>query len=945
MAKDLSSFFSPKSIAIIGASRSQEKVGAIILKNIIDSKFPGEIFPVNPNADEIQNVKSYPNINTLPKIPELAIIAIPVEDTITVLEDIGKKGIKNVIVITAGFKETGELGQKLENQLIEIAEKFNLNLLGPNCLGFINNLLPLNASFAPAVNKVGNLSFISQSGALASSVFDWFKSNEIGFTEFITLGNKAIINENDVLNHFKNLNKKSFSEPGLSKVNPIGLYLESITDGIEFLKITKEITKKNPIFILKPGKTKEAGQAMKSHTGAIAGEDSVLEAALSEAGIIRAETLEDFFDLSKGLSWENAPEGPKVAVISNAGGPAVVSSDAIISAGLELAQLDEKTKIALEEILPRSSSVLNPVDVLGDALADRIYKAAQTVLESSQVDSLLIILTPQSMTQPEKTAGLIGDLSKKYQKPIFCSFIGGGLISEGVKKLNELKIPSFDFPERAIATIAKMYKWKLYQNQKEDIKQIRQIEIADLQSAKNIVLNSIKKGNSALSNIEANQVLRICGFSTPETIEVLDFESAKNAADKIGWPVVLKISSPSIIHKTDVGGVITEITTEEQLKNGWDKLQQIIKELNQNDIKVLIQKDIVNGVEVIAGVKTDPSFGPVLLFGAGGTLAELIVDRNLKLLPIGYNQAKKLIEKAKIFSVLKGFRGGSSYAIERLCELIVRLAKLAQSIPEISEVEINPVLVTLNDAFAIDGKFILLNKENKKISGPKFYEALTKEHTILAGNYHYFILEPKDPFNYEPGQYISVKVQDARLNSYSIAGNDGKNFSILIDASPGGPGSQYFKNLKVGDKVSFLGPFGTFILKPEEEDKKILFLGTGSGCSPLKCILESALTEKKYKNEMILYFGLRYQNDVFWQEHFKNLAEKYPNFKFKLVLSKPNETWQGQVGHITESLKKDLPNASNCSAYICGNKQMVEEATSILLKNGCLGENIHSENF
>jgi len=944
MAKDLSGFFSPKSIAIIGASRSPEKVGAIILKNIIDSKFPGEIFPVNPNAVEIQGIKSYPNLETILNIPELVIIAIPSEEVNRTLEEVGKKGTKNVIVITAGFKETGEAGKILENQLIETARKFNINLLGPNCLGFINNLLPLNASFAPAANLSGNLCFVSQSGALAASIFDWFKSNNIGFTEFITLGNKAVINENDVLNHFKSLTENVSSEEGLSKVNPIGLYLESITDGVEFLKIAKEITKKNPIFILKPGKTKEAGRAMQSHTGAIAGEDSVLETALLEAGIIRADTMEDFFDLSKGLSWENVPEGPKVAVISNAGGPAVVSSDAIIGEGLELAPLDEKTKKQLEEILPRSSSILNPVDVLGDALAERIYKAAQIVVESNQVDSLLIILTPQSMTQPEKTAELIGNLSKKYHKPIFCSFIGGGLISDGVKKLNDLKIPSFDYPERAIATIGKMYRWKVFQDQQQENLQIKQIEIADLADAKTIIFNSIGKGNRALSNVEANQVLRTCGFSTPQTSEVLDFETVRKEANSMGWPVVLKISSPNIIHKTEVGGVITEIKNEEELKNGWEKLQQIIKELNQNDIKILVQKDIVNGVEVIAGVRKDPTFGPVLLFGAGGTLAELIVDRNLKLLPIDYNQAKKLVEKSKIFSVLKGFRGGSAYALERLYDLIVRLAKLAQSVPEISEIEINPVLVTLNDAYALDGKFIFSSEQKKVVTGPKLHEAITVEHNVLAANYHYFVFKPNVPLVYNPGQYISVKVADSRLNSYSIAGHVGDNFSILVDVSPGGPGSQYFKNLKVDEKISFLGPFGIFTLKPEENNK-ILFLGTGSGCSPLKSILESALTEKKYKNEITLYFGLRYQNDVFWQDHFKELAEKYPNFKFKLILSKPDETWQGQVGHITEYLKKDFPDASDCSAYLCGNKQMIEEASSILLSNGCHKEKIYSEKF
>ncbi|OGH09726.1 MAG: hypothetical protein A2152_03895 [Candidatus Levybacteria bacterium RBG_16_35_6] len=944
MVKDLSSFFSPNSIAIIGASRKQEKVGAMILKNIIDSKFKGEVFPVNPHADSIQGITTYPNVESLPKTPDLAIMAIPAEETLKVLEECARKKIKNIVVVSAGFKETGEPGEKLENQLVEIAEKFKLNILGPNCLGFIDNNIALNASFAPTEKKLGNLSFISQSGAIASSIFDWFKSSEIGFSEFITIGNKAVLNENDVLNYLKSEKKDINFEPGLSKVSPIGLYLEGIEDGLEFLKIAKEITKRNPIFILKPGKTKEAQKAIQSHTGAIVGEDSVMDEAFKEAGIIRANTLEEFFGLSKALSWENVPEGPKVAIISNAGGPAVITSDAIAGKGLKLAQMNQETREKLEEILPRYSSVINPIDVLGDALADRIYKAAQIVLESNQADSLLIILTPQSMTQPEKTAQLLGELSKKYQKPIFCSFIGGSLVSEGVKKLNELKIPSFDYPEQAITIISKMYQWRLYKDQEIDAQDMKKVELANLTEAKRIISDSISKGDLSLSAVDANLLLRSLGFSTPQTIEISNYDSLLDFAKNIGWPVVLKISSPDLVHKSEVGGVITEISNEEDLEKAFNKLKQIIEELNPENAKILLQKDIVNGVEVIVGVKTDPTFGKVLLFGAGGTLTELIVDRNLKLLPIGFTQAKRLVEKSKIYTLLRGFRGGSSFALEKLYELIVKVSKLSLAFPQVSEIEINPVLVTLNDAFALDGKFIF-SKEEKKVTGPKFHRADVIEHTILATNYHFFILKSECPLQYIPGQYISVKVADSRLNSYSIAGNDGVNFSVLVDVSPGGPGSNYFKNLKKGDKISYLGPFGIFTLKPEEEKRTILFLGTGSGCSPLKCILESALTEKKYKNEIILYFGLRYQNDIFWQEHFRELAKKYPNFKFKLVLSRPNETWQGQIGHITDYLKKDFPDATNCTAYICGNKQMLDDATDILISKGCPKEKIYSEKF
>jgi NAD(P)H-flavin reductase len=451
-----------------------------------------------------------------------------------------------------------------------------------------------------------------------------------------------------------------------------------------------------------------------------------------------------------------------------------------------------------------------------------------------------------------------------------------------------------------------------------------------------------------LDSLQASKFLNFCGFFTPEITEATDYEQVKNTAEKFGWPVVLKISSPNILHKTELGGVVTEISNEEELKNAWGKLQQIIGQLDQETktgAKILIQKDIENGVEVIAGIKNDPTFGPILLFGAGGTLAELILDRNIHLLPLNITQAKKLVGQSKIISVLKGYRGGSVYALDRLYELLVRLSKIAESFPQVLEMEINPVIVTLNNTFAVDGKVLLKQAEVKLPAGPKFKEATIARHDVLAGNYHYFVLQMDTPLVYNPGQYISVKVAESRINSYSIAGHEGNNFSLLIDTTPGGPGSQYFQSLKTGDKISFLGPFGIFNLKPDDGAKQILFLGTGSGCSPLRSILESALKEKKTSLPITLYFGLRYRSDVFWQDYFEKLSKEYPNFKFKLVLSKPDETWQGQVGHITEFVKKDFPNANDCSAYLCGNKQMIEQASEILLSRGCKKERIYSEKF
>lgn len=943
MPKDLTSLFSPKSVCVIGASRSPEKVGEIILKNIINSKYAGEIYPVNPNVETINDLKCYPDVKSIPEIPDLAIIAIPAAFVLEELEQIGEKGIKNVIVITSGFKEIGSEGEKLEKDLEDLAKKYNINVLGPNCMGFINNLCPINATFGQPVNQLGNLRFITQSGAIASSLFDWCSSTGLGLSEFITLGNKAVINEVDVLAYFYQQFQKNPAE-----IQPVGLYLESISNGPEFLRITTEIAQTNPIFIIKPGKTKEAAKAMQSHTGAIAGEDSVLDAALKQAGIIRCQTLEDFFDMSRAFSWENAPIGPRVAIISNAGGPAVICADAVAGEGLELAEFDTQTKEQLTNALPRFASTANPVDVLGDALADRYATAAEIILKTNQADALVVILTPQVMTQIEKTAELIGNL-KKYNKPIFCAFIGGSLIAQGEKKLNEEKIPVFRFPERAIAAIGAMRRWKKYQDEKKAIVaetaetvQINQEKISE------IIDNAEKNTQKTLDNFESNEILVQAGIPTPATQIITDLNQAKNFAEINSWPVVLKLSSPGLLHKKDIGGVVTDISNNWQLELVWDNFTRRIATMSpdiRDHIKVQIQKDILSGIEVIIGVKRDPTFGPVMLFGAGGTFTELIGDRNLHLLPITLEDARKLVERSKISTILNGYRNQPAYHLTKLYDAIIRLAKIIESNPEITEIEINPLIITLNKVWAVDAKVVLTEGKTPAIPVPKFRIATAVNHTILAAKFHYIVFETEAPFIYQPGQYVNVKISQQRINCYSIATNEGQNrFGLLIDTKPGGIGSKFFENIKTGDKITYLGPFGVFKFKPDDGAKKILLMGTGSGISPLRCILDELLKNKVQK-PIYFYFGLRFSQDVFWHDYFQKLAEANPNFNYKLVLSKPDDSWKGLSGHVTDLIKTDFPDANECAAYLCGNKQMTEEATTLLIAQGCPKERVYAEKF
>ncbi|MCX6784276.1 MAG: acetate--CoA ligase family protein [candidate division WWE3 bacterium] len=935
---DLTALFCPKSVAIIGASETPEKVGAIVLKNIIDSGFKGQIYPINPKLQKIGNLPCFADIKTLPEVPELAIIAIPTLLALEVMVQIGEAGIKNVVIYTAGFKEVGDEGAKLEKQLLEIAQKYQLNVLGPNCFGYVNNDCPINTTFGETYSQTGNLRFISQSGAIAASLFDWCKSQQLGFSDFITLGNKAVVTENDVLRYFQKSESRA----------PIGMYLESIANGPEFLKVTSEITKTIPVFIIKPGKTQAAATAMKSHTGSIAGSDSILEVALKEAGVIRAQTMEDFFDLSRAFSWSKFPEGPKVAIISNAGGPAVICADAASEAGMELVHFDEATRQKLLDVLPRSASIQNPIDLLGDALADRFAAASEIILQTNNIDSLVVILTPQIMTQIAQTAEALGKLPKKYQKPIFCSFIGGTLVAEGEQKLNEYQIPSFRFPERAIAAIGAM--WEFRKRQLTVGSRLPTSEVTELSDeistqVEKIIESAVKAEQPALDNLAANNVLSLAGIPTPPTSTVTSLSDASQLATKIGYPVVLKLSSPGLLHKRKIGGVIVNINNEGQLESAWSELTRKISSLD-DDIKenvgIQIQKEVVSGVEVIIGVKRDPTFGPVLLFGAGGSLAELVADRNLHLLPIDRSHAENLVKGSKVWSLLKESEGVPAHALEKLYDVLVRLSQLIAIMPEVTDIEINPVIVTLNDVWAVDGKVIL---QPRQIVGPKFKTATVISHVVEANKYHYFELETVEPFSFQPGQYVSVKVASDRINCYSIAGTTASNrFNLLVDTSPGGPGSKFFAALKASDKLAFLGPLGTFTLKPEDGASKLLFVATGSGLAPLKCQIEAVLKSNP-EQSVTLFLGLNSSTEVFLKDWFEKMVSTYQNFKYRIVVNKPEVTWKGDTGFVTEYVARDLQDVKNCAVYLCGNKNMIAAVSQVMLDHGCQAARIYTEKY
>lgn len=704
MTRNLSGLFNPKSIAVVGASQFSQKVGAIALKNIILSGYQGKIYPVNPNISNVGSLKFYPNLSSLPEPPDLVVIAIPADLVPVILEECGLLGIKNVVIFSAGFKEAGKNGQELEEKLIKIASHFQINILGPNCLGFASTKIHLNVTFGQVISNTSNLKFISQSGAIATSLSDWCQSTNLGYSDLITIGNKSVINENDILEYWL---PELCHESNLLK--PVGLYLESIAHGQNFIEITKQITPHNPVFILKPGKSDSSIVAMRSHTGAIAGEDRVFESAILDAGVIRCQEMGDFFDLSEALAWENVPKGPNVAVISNAGGPAVLTTDTITSLGLKMAKLSSQTQQKLLECLPRMASIINPIDVLGDALAERFGQALEIILQEKTVDSILIVLTPQLMTQIEKTAEIIGKLSQKHPKTILCSFIGGNNTAVGQKILNSYQIPNYYYPERAIKVIASMWQWQKWrQSQKASSSQktesLKQSEIDKL------INNYLVLKLPSLDNQQASQLMTEINIPTPPGKIITSFDEAIAFSQKNTFPLVLKLSSPGLLHKSDIGGIITDIKSESELNIAYEKMtNNVAFHSKDNPIKfeIQIQKQINNGIEVILGVKRDPVFGSVLLFGAGGKYVEIFDDYNLSLLPISVEKAQKLVEKSKIYKLLSGFRDDPAYDLGELFKYMSRLGQLIINHSQILEVEINPLIITHQGIWAVDPKVLL----------------------------------------------------------------------------------------------------------------------------------------------------------------------------------------------------------------------------------------------
>jgi len=693
------SFFNPKSVAMVGVSHHKGKVGYEILANMIAAGYEGEIFPVNPQADTIEGLKCYPDLLSIGQVPELVVIVVPARIVPAIMRQCAKIKVKSVIIITAGFKEVGKEGIELEKQIVQIAKRAGIRLIGPNCLGVIAPANKLNASFGGKLPAEGVVGYLSQSGALLAAVIDMANAKGIGFSRLVSVGNKADVDELDVI--------KAFGEDPHTKV--IAGYLESISDGNAFVNQAEVISHEKPILLMKPGGTKAGAKAAASHTGSLVGDDTAYECVFERAGIIRCDSLKTQVDYIQAFANQPLPAGTNVAVISNAGGAGIMAADAIERQGLDFATLSNDTMAKLASNLPAAASLQNPVDVLCDALADRYEFALSVVLDDPNVDIALVLLTPQAMTDPTATAeGVVKIAQRKPGKLILACFLGASKMEEGTRILREGKIPCYDSPETAVSTIKVMSEYVRWRSRP---KRIVELFPVNRRKAETTIEKHLRHGTCQIGEVASKEILEAYGFAIPKASVATTSEQAANIARQLGFPVVLKIWSPQIVHKTDVGGVKLGLESPEEVMDAFDLMMyRIPKKLPDVEVLgVLVQEMVKRGKEVILGMKREPQFGPLMMFGMGGTMVEVLKDVSFYLAPLTASEAKQMLVNTKTYQMLSGVRGQEGVDIETIAEGLQRLSQLVTEFPQIKEVDINPYVVGPKGttAIAVDARMTL----------------------------------------------------------------------------------------------------------------------------------------------------------------------------------------------------------------------------------------------
>jgi acetyltransferase len=690
--------FDAKSIAVIGGSETKGKIGYDLMISLLNY-YKGEIIPVNPKGGRIHGIPAYTSIKEHGPV-DLAVIAIPAHLVPAAVEECGEIGIKNLIIISAGFKEVDGEGAELENQVVEICKNYDIDLVGPNCLGIMNTYNDMNASFAPHIAHKGNIAFMTQSGAIMAAILDYADKRNIGFSRIASLGNKAGINENDcMLNFMENENTEVITS-----------YLEGIIDGPGFIEVCRKASQRKPIVLIKAGRTSKGSEAVSSHTGTIAGSDSAYDAAFSQCGVLRATYLEEMMDYSRALSLFPLPKGNKIAIITNAGGPGILTTDAAIKVGLEMAELTTETKERLKEVLPETASVKNPVDVLGDASPYRYTVALYIVLKDPNVDGVIYLVTPQSVTDPEGIANVAIEHANNSDKPVLCSFFGGTRCDEAERVLASKNVPNYLYPKAAVKSMKALYDYTIIKNQ--EYPKPPKFEV-DKSIVKRIIEDAKKKGVYTLG-LESFDILKAYGIPTVGTAITQTVEETIESGEEIGYPLVMKIVSPQISHKSDVGGIKLNLNNAEEVKAAYEDMMENIpkKEPEANIEGVQLQKMLSHGMEVIIGMVKDPTFGPMLMFGLGGIYVEILKDVKFAIAPVNEIEANNMITGIKTFELLKGTRGNKAKDIESIAQIILRISQLVTEFPEINEFEINPLIVFEEGEGALSVDMRLILKED-----------------------------------------------------------------------------------------------------------------------------------------------------------------------------------------------------------------------------------------
>lgn len=701
----LDSIFSPRSVAVIGASTKDNSVGRAVFSNILFSNYQGIVYPVNPKARGVLGVRAYHSVWDIPGEVDLAIIIVPSVRVPDVLSECGEKGVGGAVVITAGFKEVGGDGIALEKKAKDICRQYNLAMVGPNCLGIINTdpSISISATFARGLPERGNIAFISQSGALGVAALEYAREENIGLSKFVSVGNKADVNECDVLEYLR--------DDPLTDV--ILLYLEDVTDYKRFIELSREISgdipNPKPILAIKSGRTKEGAKAASSHTGALSTSDEAYDSLFIQSGVLRVETMSELFDYAVALANQPRISGKKISIVTNAGGPGIIATDTAVRFGLELARFEEKTTNILKKGLPVTANINNPVDIIGDAGIDRYELAVRAVLDDKNVDGLLVICTPQMMTKMEHVAETICNIIKDYDKPVLASFMGTGDISKTIAILDSHKIPHYRFPEtgaRALANMAKYSEWLMRPRTKE-----KEFINIDKDKVSRIISQAINDKRRFLTEPVANDILKAYGFPLIPSSLVVNKDELIKKAHNLGYPLALKVVSENIIHKVDAGGVVLNVKTDDELREAYDKMLSAIT-IKFPDAKVdgvFLQKMAVKGKEVILGMNRDPNFGPLVMFGMGGTYVEIFKDVSFRLAPIRELSAEKMIHETKSYNILRGYRGEPPSDINAIIDCIERLSILSCDFPEIEELDINPLIVGKEGegARVVDARIIL----------------------------------------------------------------------------------------------------------------------------------------------------------------------------------------------------------------------------------------------